>query len=181
MLSSRLSRGKGRRARLSRQPRLHAPAAEVLRHRDHEVVVARDERQEERVVVADAAEEAIVARAIGVVAAVERAAVEKDDGAVAEAELERAHLRALGERIVARASTVLLPSRMPLTRARSTRPGRLGLERRSRCAPRRASGAALRSPSSAPGKASETCQSRDDARRRARGGGAGARASVSVP
>ena len=66
------------------EPRLHAPAPEVLRDGDDELVLAGRERQVQRVPVPDAAEEAVVARAVGVVAAVERPAVQIDHGAIAE-------------------------------------------------------------------------------------------------
>ena len=56
---------------------LDAPAAEVLRDGDDEVVLAGEERQVQGVVAADAAQEPVVARAIGVVAAKERRAVQK--------------------------------------------------------------------------------------------------------
>ena len=42
-------------------PRLHPPPAEVLGHGDHELVVTLLEREIDRVVPADAAEEAVVA------------------------------------------------------------------------------------------------------------------------
>ena len=82
--------GRGARGRPSRrQPRLNAPAAEGLGDGDDEIVRALRERQVDRVVEADAAEEAVVPRAVAVVAAVEPPAVQEDDRAVAEAELER--------------------------------------------------------------------------------------------
>src|SRR3954467_1995354 len=75
-----------------RQARLDAPAAEVLRDRDGALVPAGLEREPDGVPPADRAEEAVVARAVPVVAAVEGASAEVDDGAVAEADVERERL-----------------------------------------------------------------------------------------
>src|SRR5207253_646397 len=80
-----------------RKSGLCSPAAEaVFRNRQHELVLAPDQRQVERIEVADAAEEAVVARGLRIVAPVEQAAVEKHSHAVAEAEVEPPHPVALG-------------------------------------------------------------------------------------
>ena len=68
------------------EARHHAPAAKGLRNSHDQLVVALDERQEEFVPVAGRAKEAVIARAVVVVAAEDRPAVEVDHSTVAEAE-----------------------------------------------------------------------------------------------
>src|SRR6266850_226888 len=80
----------------SRQLRHHRPPAEVLADREPQLVVASFQRQDQLVEQTDRAEESRVARLEGVVAAVERTAVEIDADAIAESEPQQHALGLIG-------------------------------------------------------------------------------------
>ena len=167
----------GQRARRVREARLHAPAAEVLRHGDDELVLALDAAAGRRVVPADAAEEAVVARPVRVVAAVERAAVQVDDARSLKPSSSRRRLRAVESDRRAREDGV--PPVADAVDAREVgEAGRLARRGASTCAPARRAverGAA----SSSSGNASETDHS-GTTRRAAAGAAARARRSATA-